>query len=71
MMSAGTAVSTALAGWTADRFGRIAAFRVFAAAGVAAVVLVTVAMPETRQKPQQPADDGMGSANAGTLPKRL
>lgn len=46
---AGTAISTALAGWTADRHGRRAAFWVLAAAGVAAVVLVALAMPETRE----------------------
>jgi len=46
---AGTAISTALAGWTADRYGRHAAFWVLAAAGVAAVVLVALAMPETRR----------------------
>jgi MFS family permease len=45
---AGTAVSTALAGWTADRFGRHAAFWVLAAVGVLAVALVALAMPETR-----------------------
>jgi MFS family permease len=66
---AGTAVSTALAGWTADRLGRAAAFWVLAAAGVAAVALVAVAMPETRQQPQQGADDDVGSA--GTLSKLL
>lgn len=45
---AGTAVSTALAGWTTDRFGRPAAFWVLAAAGLLAVTLVALAMPETR-----------------------
>jgi MFS family permease len=46
---AGTAISTALAGWAADHYGRHAAFWVLAAAGVAAVVLVALAMPETRR----------------------
>jgi len=54
---AGTAVSTALAGWTADRFGRDAAFWVLAAVGVLAVALVAFAMPETRQpEGEQPRD---------------
>jgi MFS family permease len=44
---AGTAVSTALAGWTSDHYGRQAAFWVLAAAGLAAVALVGFAMPET------------------------
>ena len=46
---AGTAISTALAGWAADHYGRHAAFWVLAAVGVAAVVLVALAMPETRR----------------------
>jgi len=46
---AGTAVSTLLAGWSADRFGRTAAFWVLAATGAAAVALVAFAMPETRE----------------------
>jgi MFS family permease len=44
---AGTAISTALAGWTADRYGRSAAFWILTAAGLAAVALVALAMPET------------------------
>ena len=62
---AGTAVSTALAGWTADRFGRHAAFWVLAAAGVAAVALVAFAMPETRQIPNERAEGGGRSSDAG------
>ena len=49
---AGTAISTALAGWTADRFGRAAAFWVLAAAGAAAFALIAAAMPETRARPK-------------------
>ncbi len=45
----GTAISTALAGWVADGFGRTAAYWVLASAGLAAFALVAVAMPETRQ----------------------
>jgi MFS family permease len=44
---AGTAISTALAGWSADRFGRNAAYWVLAGAGMLAVALVALAMPET------------------------
>ena len=47
---AGTAVSTALAGWVSDKYGRPAAFWVLAAAGVLAVALVALAMPETGGK---------------------
>jgi MFS family permease len=46
---AGTAISTALAGWSADRFGRHAAYWVLAGVGLAAVALVALAMPETRR----------------------
>lgn len=45
----GTAVSMMLAGWMADHYGRGAAYWVLAAAGVLAVALVAVAMPETRE----------------------
>jgi MFS family permease len=44
----GTAISTAMAGWVADGYGRTAAYWVMAAAGLAALVLVALAMPETR-----------------------
>ncbi len=44
----GTAVSTAFAGWVNDSFGRSAAFWALAAAGMLAVALVALAMPETR-----------------------
>ncbi len=46
----GGAVSTSLAGWVTDGFGRTAAFWVLAAAGMAAVALVALAMPETRHR---------------------
>ena len=46
----GTAISTALAGWVADGYGRPVAFWVLAAAGLAALVMVAVAMPETRRR---------------------
>lgn len=45
----GGAVSTSLAGWVTDGFGRTAAFWVLATAGMAAAALVALAMPETRQ----------------------
>ena len=44
----GSAVSTSLAGWVTDSFGRTAAFWALAAAGMAAAALVALAMPETR-----------------------
>ena len=46
----GSAASTIGAGWITDHFGRPAAFWVLAGFGVAAVALVALAMPETRQK---------------------
>ncbi len=58
---AGTAVSTALAGWTADRFGRNTAFWVLAAAGIAAVALAAFAMPETRALPKPTEAGGPAS----------
>jgi MFS family permease len=44
----GTAISTALAGWVADGFGRPAAFWALAGTGLAAFLLIGLAMPETR-----------------------
>jgi MFS family permease len=58
---AGTAASTALAGWTADRFGRPAAYWALVAAGLVAVALVTLAMPETR-----PGRKKAGGPDSGT-----
>ena len=46
--SFGATLSTTLAGWIADRFGAPAAFLALAAAGAAALLLVALAMPETR-----------------------
>ncbi len=46
--SLGATLSTTLAGWIADRFGAPAAFLALAAAGAAALLLVALAMPETR-----------------------
>ncbi len=63
--NAGTAVSTALAGWTADRFGRINAFWVLTAAGMVAVALVALAMPETRE-----ITKGRRGDTGGTSPVR-
>ena len=54
--TAGTALSTAMAGFVADRFGRPAGFMSLAAAGVLATLLVLFVMPETREeKPTPPA----------------
>jgi MFS family permease len=44
----GATLSTALAGWAADVHGPAAAFLGLAACGLAAVLLVALAMPETR-----------------------
>ncbi|WP_419759847.1 MFS transporter [Acidisoma sp.] len=46
--SLGATFSTALAGWIADRFGLQTAFLALSAAGVAALLVVLLAMPETR-----------------------
>ncbi len=45
---AGTAISTALAGWVSDGFGRNAAYWVLAGAGLLAWLTIALAMPETR-----------------------
>jgi MFS family permease len=62
---AGTAVSTALAGWTADRFGRSAAYWALAAAGIVAVALVALAMPETREVTKRRSRRRRGAAKSG------
>jgi MFS family permease len=62
---AGTAVSTALAGWTADHYGRHAAFWVLAAAGIAAVAMVGFAMPETRHAEEEKQESGDPTPDAG------
>ena len=46
--SLGATFSTTLAGWIADRFGLEAAFLALSAAGVAALLVLLIAMPETR-----------------------
>ena len=46
----GATCSTTLAGWIADRFGDPAAFASLAAAGLAAVLIIWGAMPETRSE---------------------
>jgi MFS family permease len=46
----GATFSTGLAGWAADGFGSETAFLAMAAVGLAATVLVWVAMPETRPR---------------------
>jgi MFS family permease len=52
----GATLSTAAAGWLADHFGLRLAFFFLSAVGVAAVLLVSLAMPETR--PKMDANDG-------------
>jgi predicted MFS family arabinose efflux permease len=49
-------LSTPAAGWLADHFGMRPAFFFLAAVGIAAVVLVTAAMPETRPTPGADGD---------------
>jgi MFS family permease len=46
----GGTVSTSAAGWLADHFGTRQAFFFLSAVGIAAVLLVILAMPETRPK---------------------
>jgi MFS family permease len=52
----GATVSTPAAGWLADHFGTRPAFFFLSAIGIAAVLLVSLAMPETR--PKRDANDG-------------
>ena len=47
----GAALSTVVAGFVADRFGRPAAFTALAAAGLAGTLLILFAFTETREKP--------------------
>ena len=56
----GTALSTVLAGFTADRLGRSAAFFTLALAGLAATLLVAVAMPETKADDSKQTSGGKG-----------
>ena len=46
--SVGATFSTTLAGWIADRYGLRVAFLALSAAGIAALLVVLIAMPETR-----------------------
>jgi MFS family permease len=55
----GATLSTPAAGWLADHFGARLAFFFLAAVGLAAVALVSAAMPETRPTPEA-GDDGTG-----------
>jgi MFS family permease len=48
----GSTVSTSAAGWVADRFGMRFAFYFLAGVGLAAVLLASFAMPETRPQPE-------------------
>jgi MFS family permease len=57
----GATLSTPAAGWLADHFGVRLAFFFLSAVGIAAVLLVSLAMPETR--PKRGADDGVGANN--------
>jgi MFS family permease len=52
----GATLSTPAAGWLADHFGVRPAFFFLSAVGIAAVLLVSLAMPETR--PKMDANDG-------------
>ena len=51
-MGVGAALSTALAGAIADRFGDAAAFITLAAAGALASIMVWTVLPETRHRPR-------------------
>jgi MFS family permease len=52
----GATLSTPAAGWLADHFGMRLAFFFLAAVGLAAVALVSAAMPETRPTPEADGD---------------
>lgn len=49
----GATVSTAVGGDIADRYGTVAALWALAAAGLASVLLIVTALPETRPEPQE------------------
>lgn len=53
----GATLSTTIAGWIADNHGEAAAFYSLAAVGCVALLLVTLAMRETRPEPQAEAED--------------
>jgi sugar phosphate permease len=52
----GATLSTAVAGFIADRLGNTVSFVCLAAAGLAAVLLVWFAMPETRDALEEEAE---------------
>jgi len=54
-MGVGAAVSTTLAGYVSDNLGSHAAFDMLAALAVVGVLVLAVAMPETRPRPDAPA----------------
>ncbi|MGS1004628.1 MFS transporter [Burkholderia glumae] len=74
----GATLSTSLAGFAADHFGNTMSFFGLAAAGALAVLLVALAMPETRDaglgenQPDTPPDapDSAGSSDAAGKPPR-
>lgn len=59
----GATASTAFAGWVADRVGEPFAFAGLAFAGLAALLVVWAAMPETRPKLSERADSSDDSAD--------
>lgn len=61
--SVGSAISTSIAGWSADRFGRPATYLMLAALGVLATVILAFAMPETGRKRRARALPAPGSAS--------
>jgi len=60
----GATLSTLLAGFVADHFGNTVSFFGLAAAGALAVLLVWMALPETRDALDTPAQDGQGPTPA-------
>jgi predicted MFS family arabinose efflux permease len=58
----GATISTVAAGWIGDRFGDTTTFLFLAAAGAASVLLLWLAMPETR--PHRPRNTGTATQPA-------
>jgi sugar phosphate permease len=58
----GATLSTAAAGFIADRFSNTVSFFGLAAAGALAVLLVWAAMPETRENETVPQAEGVPEA---------